>query len=233
MNIEKYFCISQKDLDLQKRNIFIPICLGNKFFFYKDVPSENIKMYLEWALLHTKEKVLVVVVDKIQATNFFVRNKRRTEQASRRYVLKQGEIIKNEIEKIIYRLSQQDQKRVKAIVWKDYEKDDSFCKQTTELVYTEFKQNRVFQENILEAVKNSVTDRVFTVEEYLKLCEYVLDEFSIVYSGVTYQGVLYSVYLYPETDAVLELIEKIKENVIFHDIHTKLPSTKTGVVILK
>ncbi len=233
MNIEKYFHISQKDLDLKKRNIFIPICLGNKFFFNKDAPSENIKTYIEWALLHTKEKVLVVVVDKIQDTNFFVRNKRRTQQASLRYVLKQGEIIKNEIEKITHQLSQQDQKKVKVVVWEDYEKDDPFCKQTTELVYAEFKQNRIFQGNILEAVKNSLTDRVFTIEEYLKLCEYVLDEFSIVYSGVTYQGVLYSVYPYPETDAVLELIEKVKENIIFHDIHTKLPSAKTGVIILK
>ncbi|NTW30102.1 MAG: hypothetical protein HGA33_02410 [Candidatus Moranbacteria bacterium] len=233
MNIKKYFYISQEEFISRERNIFIPICLGNKFFFNKDVPSENIKKYLGWALMHTKEKVLFVVVDKIQDTNFFVRNKRRTEQASLRYVLKQGEIIKNEIEKIIHRLSQQDQKRVEVIVWEDYEQEDPFWHQTLELAYAQFKNKKKFKESILDAVKKSVTDRVFTIEEYLKLCEYVLDEFSIVYSGVTYQGVLYSVYPYPETDAVLELIEKIKENAIFHDIHTKLPFIKTGVVILK
>lgn len=233
MNIKKYFHISQKDLENRNRNIFIPICLGNRFFFNKSVPSENIKKYLEWALLHTKEKVLFVIVDKIQDTNFFVRNKKRTEEASLRYVLKQGKIIKNEIEKIIHQLSQQDQKRVEVIVWEEYEKNDLYWSQITGLVYAEFKQNRVFQENILEAVKNSVTDRVFTDEEYLKLCEYVLDEFSIVYSGITYHKTLYDIYPYPQTDAVLELIEKIKENFIFQGFNKKLPDTKTGVVILR
>lgn len=232
MEIKKYFNLSEEQFKRKDKNIFIPICLGNKFFFNKNVPSENIKKYLDWALEHTKEKVLFVIVDKIQDTNFFVRNN-RTERASTAYVLKQGEIIKNEIQNIVDQLSEKKRERIIVIQWEKYELEDPFWAHTTQLIYKEFKNKTEFTNKVVNAVKNSITDRDFTEDEYWRLCDYVLDEFSIVYSGITYKNTLYNLYPYPNTDTVLELVEAIKKGSIFLDLNKKLPDTKTDVIIVR
>ena len=69
MGIQQLFNTTKKDIESKKYNIFIPICLGNKFFTKK-----NTKKYLLWAIDHTKDKVLVLIADKIQAINYDVRN---------------------------------------------------------------------------------------------------------------------------------------------------------------
>jgi len=232
MKIQQYLNTNAEDILSKKNNIFIPICLGNKFFSYKGVLNENIEKYLMWALSNTKEKVLFIVVDKIQNTNFFVRNNSKSEQASLEHVLREGDILKCEIDKLIKKLPENFQKKVEVIRWSDYENSDPLCREITEIVYREFKDNDDFRNNVLESVKSSVTDREFSEESYLRLCNYVLDEFCVAYSGIEYKGEYFGLYLYPDTDAVLYLIEGIKMGDIFKELQDKLPKQKTGVLIL-
>ena len=63
MKITSYSSISKEEVQNRQRNIFIPICLGNKFFYIDGALTQNIKDYLDWALENTKEKVLFVIVD--------------------------------------------------------------------------------------------------------------------------------------------------------------------------
>ena len=232
MKVEKYINTTEENISSRKHNILIPICLGNKFFADKNIINKNVEKYISWALKHTKDKVLVLVADKIQDTNYYVRNKHRTKVASRRAVLKDGIELTNNIEELSKKFSQDKWNRIDIIRWEEYEKEDPFYKHTRRLVYEEFKNNKNFRDGVLNAVKTSITDREFTEEEYLKLCNYVLDEFSLAYSGTVYKKNYYGIYIYPETDSVVRFIEKIQGGKIFQELHNMLPEEKMALIIL-
>lgn len=232
MQIKQYYNFSTQDFDQKKTNIFIPICLGNKFFVIDGLLTDNVKEYLNWALEHTKERVLFVVVDRIQDTNFFVRNNSRTEKASIAHVLKEGIAIKNVVENLIETLPSTQKNKVEVINWSDYQSSDPYWGYITHTVYKEFKNNQDFRNMIIDSVKTSVVDRKFSEDQYLRLCDYVLDEFCIAYSGIKYKDTHYGLYPYPVTDSVLELIESIKKGDMFPKVKDKLPEVITGVVII-
>ncbi len=232
MDIRNYLNINKEDVNQKKKNIFIPICLGNKFFSIDGVLTQNVKEYLDWALENTKEKVLFVIVDRIQDTNFFVRNNSRTEKASVARVLKEGSLLKAAVSDLIKGLPTNAQDKVEVIVWEDYQNSDHTWAHITHAIYKEFKNNAKFREAVLHCVKTSVTDRQFSEEDYLRLCDYVLDEFCIAYAGLVYKGVHFGLYPYPVTDTVLDFIEAIKRGDIFPKVAQKLPHVITGVVIM-
>lgn len=231
MEIRDYLNVNREDVDLKKRNVFIPICLGNKFFSSNGVLTNNVRNYLDWALENTKDKVLFVIVDRIQDTNYYVRNNSRTEKSSITRVLKEGDILRLAISELILSLPKENQDRVEVIIWEDYQNSDPLWAHITHTVYKEFKNNQEFREAVLHCVKTSVVDREFSEEEYLRLCDYVLDEFCLAYSGLKYKDAYFGLYIYPITDSVLDFIEGIKRGEIFPKIKEKLPNILTGVVI--
>ncbi len=230
MKILETFSATKEDILSQKYNIIIPICLGNVFFSKNFVLSNNVKDYIDWALKYTKGKIAIVIVDKIQDTNFFVRNKKRTEQGALRRVLKDGQRLRVEFEKLLK--NQYSGEDIELLNWEEYEISDPKAKSITKNAYGFFQKNEQFRKAVINSVKSSVKDRPFSEEEYLKLSEYVLDEFCIVYSGMYYKGNYYGLYVYPETDAVVFLIEDIKSGKIFPEITSQLPKEKIGLGIL-
>lgn len=232
MQIKQYLNINKEEVDFKKRNIFIPICLGNKFFSEKGVLSQNVRDYLDWSLSNTKEKVLFVVVDRIQDTNFYVRNNNKTEKASVVRVLEEGDILKTALAELIKALPEEQQRIVEVVKWEDYQNSDPLWAHITHEVYKEFKNNSEFRNMVLTCVKTSVVDRKFSEEDYLRLCDYVLDEFCLAYSGIKYGNTHFDLYVYPVTDSVLDFIEAIKRGDIFKKLQEKLPKQKTGVIIL-
>lgn len=232
MKIKNYLNISKEEVDAKKRNIFIPLCLGNKFFFENGALNQNIIDYLDWALSVTKSKILFIVVDRIQDTNFFVRNNSKTERACIDRVLRDGDVIKASVIKLIESLPKDKYEKVEVIKWEDYQKSDPFWAHITQTVYKEFKNNPDFRDAILHCVKTSVTDRKFSEESYLRLCDYVLDEFCLAYSGLLYKNTHFGLYVYPYSDSVLELIERIKRGETFPRLQKKLPDIKTGVILM-
>jgi len=232
MKLSETFLIEKKDILSKKFNIMIPICLGNKFFVEKNIPTENIIKYISWALNNTCEKVLVIVVDRIQDTNYFVRNHSRTEFASLRRVLKDGNEIKENILDIITLNFPDEQNKIEVIRYDDYQKNDIHWAEITHAVYKEFKNNSKFSEAVLNSVKSSVTDREFSQEEYWRLCDYVLDEFALAYAGINYKNINYGVYIYPEPDAVVRLVENIQKGLIFSNLNKKLTQRRIGLGIL-
>lgn len=230
--IQEYLSTTKERVELKEYNILIPICLGNRFFMERNSVTKNVEVYINWALDHTKNKVVVLVVDKIQDTNYYVRHSNKTKKASLRNVLKAGKEIKDSLEKLVSQFPKSRQNKIEIIQWEEYEQTDSFFYSTVQLVYKEFKDNEHFKNRVLHAVKTSVVDRKFSEEQYLKLCEYVLDEFSVAYSGVEYNNEYYGLYIYPETDSVVHFIEEIKRGEIFKSLHDKLPKEKIALAIL-
>jgi tRNA-dependent cyclodipeptide synthase len=233
MKIQKIYNVSKEEIGSKEFNIFIPICLGNKFFTNKSGITENIRKYIEWALDNTKQKVLILVVDKIQDTNYFVRAKRSSFERSLRKVLEEGADIKEGIQKnILQKASKQNRDSLDVVSFIEYEKTDPYCRKVTGMLYDEFENNSDFRESVLATVKSSVTDREFSEEEYLRLCEYVLDEFALAYNGVEHGDTFYGLYIYPFADAALELIEGIKSGDKFPELREKLPKRTVGVAIV-
>ncbi len=234
MRIRKLFSITKEEIESKKYNIWMGICLRNKFFTKgTQINKENVRKYIQWSLDNTKEKILILIADKIQATNYDVRNNNSTKYNEKK-VLKEGAILKEEIDILVKEDFRNNLDKIKIIQWEEYEEKDPFCKKTTKIVYNEFEKNREFKNQILNAVKSSVTDRKFSEEEYLKLCNYVLDEFSVCYSGLEYNGDYYGMYIYSELDSVVNfLLENIEEDEKLINIKKKLPKEKVALAIIK
>ncbi len=234
MEVVDYVNTNSKEVESRKHNILIPICLGNKFFSHKNEITDNVRKYIEWALKFTKEKVLILVVDKIQDTNYYVRSSgSKSRSASSRRVLRDGQEIKNNILSTIKNsFSDTEREKIDIICYEEYEKTDPNCIEVTEKVYAQFKDDASFRESVLGAVKSSVNDREFSDEEYLTLCEYVLDEFALVYTGIEYGGRYYGLYVYPEIDAVVDLVASIQQGHSFIELHKKLPARQIGLAIV-
>lgn len=101
------------------------------------------------------------------------------------------------------------------------------------LLYKEFKNNEEFRNTILETVKTTVTDRQFREDQYWILADYILDEFSLAYSGITYNGTHYDMFVYPETDSTSNLIYDISQGKKFPKLHNKLPEVKGVMAVLR
>lgn len=230
MEVRRLFNILEEDIS--KNNIMVPICVWNKFFLNDTVPTENIVNYIQWALEKTRGKVIVIVVDEIQISNWIVRNTTHSIEQNQRRLMRKWVEIKNNIQDIINNLPEEQQKNIEVIWWHEYAENDPYCKKTTDIVYKEFEDNIDFRDEILRSIKTSITDRSFTEKEYLTLCRYVLDEFAIVYHGPTYKNTHYGLYMYPFTDEVLETIEKIKIGSLFPEIKNKLDVQQISVILL-
>ncbi len=230
MQIIKTFNTDENSVLNKKLNIFIPICLGNKFFINKYELTKHVDEYIEFALKHTKEKVIVLIADKIQATNYAVRNK-KSFVISQEKVLLEGLKIKNKVLELIKNNFPKNT-NLEVISYSEYEQGDLYNRDTALTVYKEFKNNPEFARAVFETVKTTQKDRKFTDQEYLKLADYILDEFSLVYSGLIYKGIYYGVFLYPNIDSTVYLIENIQLGNLFKKLSDILPRQKCGVVIL-
>ncbi len=232
VEIKELFSITKEELESKKYNIFIAICLGNKFFLNKDsINEKNIKEYLDFALKYSKDKVMFLIADKIQATNYNVRN-HDTSSYNERRVLREGIKIKEQLSKLVNSLPKEIQEKVDILSWEEYEEKDLLFKETTKIVYEEFRNNQKFKNQVLEAIKTTMTDREFREEQYWTMCNYLLDEFSLVYSGIIFKEIDYRLFFYPTMDSTSHFIEDLKQGKIFPELTKKLPKEIVSLAIV-
>ncbi|MCX6792851.1 MAG: hypothetical protein NTY12_02400 [Candidatus Falkowbacteria bacterium] len=232
MEEKAYFDTNQKIIDQKKHNIIIPVCLGNKFFVADKKVTDNFRYYIDYALKRTKEKVLVLIADKVQDTNYIVRNKNKNEASNKRRVMREGlEVYISAIE-LIEKKFKSNKDRLLVVRWEDYEKKDLYFEETRIIVYDEFRSNKVFAAHVLETIKTTVLDKSFSESEYLRLCNYILDEFSLCYSGVNYYDIQYDLMIYPNIDTTLYFFQDLKDGKIYKRLTAKLPKKKLAYLII-
>lgn len=227
MKIQKTFNTTKKEIESKKFNIVIGISLGNKWF-----TKENLREYLNWALENTKDKVLVLIADKIQAINYNIRNRKKSKARNLRVALKNGLKIKNLIEKLILEFPKEKQNKIEIFNWEQYEKFDKFYSKFAPIIYNEFEKNPKFQKEILQLIKKSLIDKKFSDKEYLELSKYLLEETIFTYSGMLTNNVYYGMYIYPSTTPNLLFIEKLQQGKIFPELNKKLPKEKVALAIV-
>lgn len=95
-----------EEIQAKRFNIYVGVSLGNKWF-----TKDHIKESILWALKHTKEKVGVLIADKLHAINYEVLNDEKPGKATKR-ALKQGDKFVAMINEILSELPNDVQTRL-------------------------------------------------------------------------------------------------------------------------
>jgi|SRR3989344_1285314 len=223
MRIEAFLNINEHDFYSKKFNILIGISLGNKYF-----SEENIKNYLLWALENTKDKVAILIPDKIHSVNYEVKS-RYSKGRAEKLALREGKKIKNFCENILSQINPEKWALVEILSWENIETDEH--NNMAVVLREEFGKNKKFKNLIIEIVKESIQSTGLTDFDYEKLSAYPLEELPILISGIEYRGTRYNLLPYPGVSKIDHLAIDLQEGKNFPEITEKLNiKEKLGLV---
>lgn len=214
------------DLENRGYTIGIGISLGNKWF-----TVENILGLIEWALIYSKEKVIVYVADSIHAINLEVRNEIGYETALRK-ANKQGDLLLAEVRAGVERKFSPEQiSRILYVKWDDI--SDVLYQQKVRHLKFLYDQNNNFRDTIISLVKEFTAKekRNFSEKEILRLGEYILEELPEVINRTPMKGVVCDAYTYPFDGKLPELVEEIQNGKRFLEIKKEIMDTKPKVFL--
>jgi len=217
MRIVTYINTSEQEVFAKKLNIIIGISLGNRYF-----TKEHIRDYLLWAVENTKEKVAVLIPDKIHAVNYEVRSGYNNKRAEKR-AQREGEKIKTIVKEIINDFSVEHKIMVDILKWEEIETEKH--KRMVSIFYDEFKNNPKFKKDILEIVKEYFCSEKLADCDYEKLATYVLEELPMLVAGIEYKGVKYDLLPYPGISKIDYLKIGLQEGTIYPEVTKKLNVT--------
>ena len=100
------------------------------------------------------------------------------------------------------------------------------------MAYDTYEKNPKFNKEVFNRTKTTMTDKPFTDEQYKELSKYILDEFSVVYSGISYQEDYYGLFFYPNMDETAYFFEDLKDGKIFPELNKNLPKEKVALAII-
>ena len=223
MRIEAFLNINEHDFYSKKFNILIGISLGNKYF-----SEENIKNYLLWALENTKDKVAILIPDKIHSVNYEVKS-RYSKGRAEKLALREGKKIKNFCENTLSQINPEKWALVEILSWENIETDEH--NNMAVVLREEFGKNKKFKNLIIEIVKESIQSTGLTDFDYEKLSAYPLEELPILISGIEYRGTRYNLLPYPGVSKIDHLAIDLQEGKNFPEITEKLNiKEKLGLV---
>ncbi|GMU74254.1 MAG: hypothetical protein AMXMBFR44_4510 [Candidatus Campbellbacteria bacterium] len=224
MQVKTYLNTTKEEVEAKEHNIWIGISLGNKYF-----TKENIHAYILWALKHTKDDVLVAIIDDIYAINLEVFDKRSKDSSLRR-ARRKGDTKAVEVQEIVDGLSGRDKARVHIVRWIDLI-NSKYHSYRTKILYDEFESNKAFHDYILEIIREGRSDRLQELDEagIEKLAEYVLKEIPVFINGAKYKTKdgwkTYSLIPYPGLTKLDELFIGLQNKDLFSELAEKLKIT--------
>lgn len=227
MNIRKTYNSTESEIESKKFNIFIGISLGNKFF-----SKENLRKYIKFSIERTKEKVLILIADKIQAINYNARNKLSMETAINK-AIKQGDKIQNILNELINELPNQTKDKIIILRWNDLE-NNSTRKIFLNKLYVNYNKNGKFQEKISQIVKeySSKEDRNFSKESLQKMQKYLVEELPEFLRGVKFQEEDFNLYIYPKDNGFFKFVQEIQGKKIDIQLSERLPKQKIAFAVV-
>ncbi len=231
MRIATYLNTTAELVEAKSYNIWIGVSLGNKYF-----TKENIEKYIKWSILHTKEKVLVVIPDILHAVNLEVLDHRTADRALKK-AIKIGDVKAREVQEIIGNLSEDEKSKVRLVRWTDILQSDVY-KNNIATIKAEFKLNSEFHDYIIDIVKHGRQDRAERLErlssgELDKLAEYVLLELPHFVNGVQGYGdyLVYTLLPYPGLNKLDDLCIGLSNNTMFPELAKKLNLTNKIAIL--
>jgi tRNA-dependent cyclodipeptide synthase len=231
MRIESYLNVTQEEVDSRQHNIWIGVSLGNKYF-----TKDNIRAYIQWSLAKTKDTVLVIIADALQAINLEVLD-HRTKPAAQRKAMKMGNEKYAEVQEIISQLPAELAQQVHLARWSDVVEHENY-KRSLDIAQNYYKTNLEFRNYIIEAVKVGRPDRTsrllkLTTQELDRLADYILNELPHFIDGVQgYDERVYTLIPYPGLTILDELFVGINTKTMFPELAEKL-NIKNHIGILE
>lgn len=199
--------IHLEEIYARRHNIWIGISLSNRLF-----DSEHIRAMLDFALQYTKEKILIWVPGRIQATNYYYFEKFGRAESLRRAFADEDR-MKDTITAIVLRLPVKQQAKITVANYD--ETCDPVCIKRREIFFREFSRQSDFYHSVLEIAKNIVEGRGRSPE--IKRLEavalYILHELPYFVGGIrTLENpVYYTAILYPGMGKLDVLTQTIME----------------------
>ncbi len=226
MKISQCINATRDDINNKKFNYWIGISLGNKYF-----SKENIQKNIEWALLNTKESVLIVIADWIYSINVQALDM-RNEQSALRKAMRLGDTKLAEVTEIIDKLSSEQAAKVKVARWKDIESSE-IHQSRVKILFEEFRRKGIFYSKIVDAVNESFKDssKKLGVSNIEKLSEYVLHEIPVFIDGIHLFGSTYDAVLYPKIGLIDLLVKDLQDGLVFPKITKRLDIKSPAAII--
>jgi tRNA-dependent cyclodipeptide synthase len=190
MKIEQCFNITTEEIFQRKFNIFIGVSLGSKYF-----TPEHIRAYLLWAMENTKEKIAVLIPDKIHAINYQVKNEYSAERALA-VARRKGDEVEVIVKKIMEDLKIPKSK-LQIVRWEEIE-NESHLKMLA--IFREaFQNNAAFRKAVISITKETphIENLNLNDSQYEKLASYVIDELPLLMSGFQKDSLTYDLLPYP------------------------------------
>ena len=215
MRIASFLNVTEDELVAKKFNIFIGISLGKKYF-----SKDNIQTYIEWALENTKEKVAVLIPDKIHAINYEVKNEYSPERAAT-HARQKGDEIERTIVEIIHELKIPTSK-LEIVRWEQIENES--YRHMLDVIRNAFNKNTTFHKTVIDIVKNAPQMGTGELSEtqFEKLSQYVVEELPMLISGFQINNTEYNLLPYPGLVDIDYLAVDLQEGKSFPDITEKL-----------
>ncbi|MEK6927283.1 MAG: tRNA-dependent cyclodipeptide synthase [Nanoarchaeota archaeon] len=226
MKIINYLGCTKEEVESKKFNIWIGISLGNKYF-----TKENIEKYILWALENTKEDIIVVIGDRLQAINLEVLDKYNKTRAWK-VALRKGDEKEKEIKEIVEKLPEEKKKLIKIVKFKDVT-NTKYYEFIKEILEEAYKTNSQFKEYITNIVKNNpkASTHKLSDVEIDSLAQYIILELPIYLNGC-YLNKYYTCTIYPGRGLIDELEHGLHTGNLFPEIGKKL-NLKNQVGILE
>lgn len=226
MIIKTYLNTSKEEVEAKKFNIWIGVSLRNKYF-----SKENIEKYLSWAIENTKESVLVVIADRIEAINIEVLDN-YTKLRAFKVALRRGDEKEKEIEDIVSRFPEEKRKLIKVIRWREIA-NTKYHDYRIEVLFEEFRKHGEFYDKLIAMAKNHWYNgaHTLTTERLKKLAEYYLYEIPLFLNGAKYGGLpekggkTYLLQIYPGLGEFDDFLIDLQDGKSFPELTKKLKIT--------
>ncbi len=210
--------IQLDDVERHAYNLWLGISLGNNFF-----TEEHLRAVIEFALHFTKEKVLVLIPGRMQASNYM-----HLEDFSRAKSLRKAfaeeDRKTNEIMNIISNLDASQTQLISVASYDDVCTPE-YIKQR-ELLFREFSKEEMFYSDVIDVVEEIINSRKRTLFKKRSegLALYVLNEIPFFLNGVQKldSTLRYEVVVYPGVGGIDRLVNKIAEIDSYDQLRAKL-----------
>jgi tRNA-dependent cyclodipeptide synthase len=227
MRIVTYLNTTKKEVESKIHNICVGVSIGNKYF-----SADNIRKYVEWGLMYTKDDLLVFIADAIQAVNFEIFDKRNSASAHRK-AIKAGDKMEKIIKERIDDLN--DRKKVKLVRWEDVTNTEAY-RENLKKIHSFYQANAEFRNYIIQSIKAGRPDKKDKFEkmsdaELDRLAEYVLQEIPFFVNGIEHGGRVYTLIPYPGLTMIDKLFIGLNNQVMFPELADKLRiENKIGIL---
>lgn len=231
MRIETYLNTTREDVEQRAHNIWLGISLGNKYF-----TAGHMERYIAWALTHTKERVLIVIGDAIQAVNIEVLDGRTPHHALKR-ARKLGDERHAMISAVIATLPPEQQTQVRLVRFDEVTEAAAY-QRNLQVVEEAYARHPAFREEIRSIVRNGRRDRSEKIdhlpdERLDRLADYILDELPLYTNGVQVNGeaAVHTLTLYPAMTMLEGLCAGLQQGTRFPEVAAQLDlSNRTGIL---